>query len=97
MDQMAIRKVPEMNNRLTKLAEEAGLIHGKYSFGHLWPAHLTPEQQKFAELILTDVVDILSTYRLKVIFHDGIEYNCQHPIHAIEKHFGVNDERSKEN
>ncbi len=43
---------------------------------------------KFAELIVTDVTDILSTYRGKIIFEDGFEYNCQHPIVAIRKHFG---------
>jgi hypothetical protein len=44
--------------------------------------------EKFAELIVTDVTDILSTYRGKIIFEDGFEYNCQHPIVAIRKHFG---------
>lgn len=45
--------------------------------------------QEAAELILTEVTDILATYRMKAIFVDGIEYNCQHPIYAIRKHFGV--------
>ena len=44
---------------------------------------------RFAELILTDVLDILASYRTKVVFYDGIEHNCQHPIHAIKTHFGV--------
>jgi hypothetical protein len=47
--------------------------------------------EKFAELILTEVTDILATYRMKAIFVDGIEYNCQHPIYAIRKHFGVEE------
>jgi hypothetical protein len=45
---------------------------------------------RFLELVLTDVIDILASYRTKVVFHDGIEHNCQHPIHAIKNHFGVN-------
>lgn len=45
--------------------------------------------ERFAQLILTEVTDILSTYRAKVTFYDGIEYNCEHPITAIRKHFGV--------
>ena len=47
--------------------------------------------QKFAELILIEVTDILSTYRGKVVFTDGAEYNYEHPIIAIRKHFGVDE------
>ena len=43
----------------------------------------------FAELILIEVTDILSTYRGKMVFEDGAEYNYQHPIIAIRKHFGI--------
>jgi hypothetical protein len=46
-------------------------------------------EQKFAELILIEVTDILSTYRGKMVFEDGAEYNHEHPIIAIRKHFGV--------
>ena len=46
-------------------------------------------EEKFAELILIEVTDILSTYRGKVVFTDGAEYNYEHPIIAIRKHFGV--------
>jgi hypothetical protein len=46
---------------------------------------------KFAELILIEVTDILSTYRGKMVFEDGAEYNYEHPIIAIRKHFGVKD------
>ncbi len=48
-------------------------------------------KEKFAELILIEVTDILSTYRGKVVFEDGAEYNYQHPIIAIRKHFGVEE------
>ena len=44
---------------------------------------------KFVELILIEVTDILSTYRGKVVFTDGAEYNYEHPIIAVRKHFGV--------
>ncbi len=62
------------------------------------PAALEPNEfddmfiEKFTELVLTEVTDILSTYRLKVSFLDGIEYNCQHPIYAIQNHFGIKHE-----
>ena len=45
----------------------------------------------FAELILIEVTDILSTYRGKMVFEDGAEYNHEHPIIAIRKHFGVEE------
>ena len=48
-------------------------------------------EQKFAELILIEVTDILSTYRGKMVFEDGAEYNHEHPIIAIRKHFGVEE------
>ena len=47
------------------------------------------DTEKFAELILIEVTDILSTYRGKMVFEDGAEYNHEHPIIAIRKHFGV--------
>ena len=45
----------------------------------------------FAELILIEVTDILSTYRGKMVFEDGAEYNHEHPIIAIRKHFGAKE------
>lgn len=45
--------------------------------------------QRLVEFVVQDVVDILSTYRVKVTFYDGVEHNCQHPITVIQKHFGV--------
>lgn len=47
--------------------------------------------KKFTELILVDVTDILTTYRGKIVFEDGAEYNYEHPIIAIRKHFGVKE------
>jgi hypothetical protein len=42
-------------------------------------------------LILIEVTDILSTYRGKMVFEDGAEYNYEHPVIAIRKHFGVKE------
>ena len=70
-----------MNERIKELAEQAG-----------WDNHhskFDTRIEKFAELILIEVTDILSTYRGKVVFTDGAEYNYEHPIIAIRKHFGV--------
>ena len=72
-----------MNERIKQLAEQAG-----------WDNHhskFDTRIEKFAELILIEVTDILSTYRGKVVFEDGAEYNHEHPIIAIRKHFGVKE------
>ena len=78
-----------MNERIQQLAKQAyeDVIKNTPSF------LVTKElyEQKFAELILIEVTDILSTYRGKVMFEDGAEYNYEHPIIAIRKHFGVEE------
>jgi hypothetical protein len=66
-----------MNKRIRELAEQ---VYGTQA---------TEQEIKFAELILIEVTDILSTYRGKMVFEDGAEYNYEHPIIAIRKHFGV--------
>lgn len=48
-------------------------------------------KEKFAELILTDVIDILSGYRGKVIWKNEEEMH-QNPIYVIQKHFGVKND-----
>ena len=73
-----------MNQRIRELAEQA-----EFSEKDL---HIQGDNfQKFAELILIEVTDILSTYRGKMVFEDGAEYNYEHPIIAIRKHFGVEE------
>ena len=78
-----------MNERIKLLAKQAyeDVIKNTPSF------LVTKElyEQKFAELILIEVTDILSTYRGKMVFEDGAEYNHEHPIIAIRKHFGVEE------
>ena len=73
-----------MNERFKELAKQA-----EFSEKDL---HIQGDNfQKFAELILIEVTDILSTYRGKMVFEDGAEYNYEHPIIAIRKHFGVEE------
>lgn len=69
-----------MNERIRELAEQST---DKWVGGEFF------DREKFAELIVVDVIDILSTYRNRIIFEDGFEYNCKHPIQAIKEHFGV--------
>ena len=75
-----------MNERIQSLAEQATTyIDPSANDGVCWDF----DKEKFAELILIEVTDILSTYRGKVVFEDGAEYNYEHPIIAIRKYFGV--------
>ena len=77
-----------MNERIKLLAEQATTyIDPSANDGVCWDF----DKEKFAELILIEVTDILSTYRGKVVFEDGAEYNHEHPIIAIRKHFGVKE------
>ena len=77
-----------MNERIKELAEQATTyIDPSANDGVCWNF----DKEKFAELILIEVTDILSTYRGKVVFEDGAEYNYEHPIIAIRKHFGVEE------
>ena len=73
-----------MNERFKQLWEQAA----KTTQGDSWEEQ-TKFMERYAELILIEVTDILSTYRGKVVFTDGAEYNYEHPIIAIRKHFGV--------
>ena len=75
-----------MNERIKELEKQcwSHRVNGRLVDGQL---HF--DTQKFAELILLEVTDILSTYRGKIVFEDGAEYNYEHPIIAIRKHFGV--------
>ena len=79
-----------MNERIKQLAEQAGFQYIKDE-GIGWAGNYNASLPKFAELILIEVTDILSTYRGKVMFTDGAEYNYEHPIIAIRKHFGVKE------
>ena len=77
-----------MNERIKELAEQATTyVDPSANDGVCWDF----DKEKFAELILIEVTDILSTYRGKVVFTDGAEYNYEHPIIAIRKHFGVDE------
>ena len=84
-----------MNERIKSLIERAEYQAKKQSGYEDWEVYVPPDSQvvfeKFAELILIEVTDILSTYRGKMVFEDGAEYNYEHPIIAIRKHFGVEE------
>jgi hypothetical protein len=77
-----------MNKRLQELGGDANDYADEF-WERKCPEWHQFYTEKFARLILTEVTDILSTYRGKIIFVDGFEYNCDHPIVAIRKHFGV--------
>ena len=84
-----------MNERIKLLAEQA-TIKTSYQY-QTWGDRIATghkeqfDKEKFAQLILLEVTDILMSYRGKVVFEDGAEYNYEHPIIAIRKHFGVRE------
>ena len=81
-----------MNDRIQKLIEQATSIVESPKNAYGWgSSYAYFDKEKFAELILIEVTDILSTYRGKMVFEDGAEYNYEHPIIAIRKHFGVEE------
>jgi hypothetical protein len=71
-----------MNKRIRELAEQAGYTKDMFGVGH-WDM---PECQKFAELIVTECIDIISPYTVRMS-RPGEEY--LHPIQEIKQHFGV--------
>ena len=80
-----------MNERIEKLANVWANLRAKDDRLGITYTFSEKALEKFAELILIEVTDILSTYRGKVVFEDGAEYNYEHPIIAIRKHFGVEE------
>ena len=80
-----------MNNHIEKLLGQALDQAVPETWTTLSHEQITKLSQVFAELILIEVTDILSTYRGKMVFEDGAEYNYEHPIIAIRKHFGVEE------
>ena len=78
-----------MNNHIEKLLGQALDQAVPETWTTLSHEQITKLSEVFAELILIEVTDILSTYRGKMVFEDGAEYNHEHPIIAIRKHFGV--------
>ena len=80
-----------MNEHIKKLFDKALDQAVPETWTTLSHEQITKLSEVFAELILIEVTDILSTYRGKMVFEDGAEYNYEHPIIAIRKHFGVEE------
>ena len=75
-----------MNERLKQLAIESKLIAPEYNgFDH---TRLSISQQKFAELIVQECIDIIAPYTVRMS-RPGEEY--LHPISEIKKNFGVGE------
>ena len=74
-----------MNERIRELWTQAG---GHYNSGnqHTWPEYIIDDPEKFAELLIQDLIDIISPYTIRMS-RPGEEY--LHPIQEIKKHFGV--------
>lgn len=87
-----------MNARIKELAREAGIVNRKFSFGQWWETDLTTEQKKFAELIVRECIDKITTYDL-VPGHSA-KWEDIYDIHTrllqdlgeeLKEHFGVEE------
>jgi hypothetical protein len=77
----------EMNKRIKELAQQAddyATEKCRDGFSNYNSAY----DNKFAELIIQDCVDILSGYHGKVIWKNE-ETGHNHPIFVIQDHFGL--------
>jgi hypothetical protein len=75
-----------MNERIRQLAIESKLIAPEYNgFDH---TRLSISQQRFAELIVQECIDIIAPYTVRMS-RPGEEY--LHPILEIKQHFGVEE------
>ena len=84
-----------MNERIKLLAEQAGIVNRKFSFGQWWETDLTTEQKKFAELIVRECAELCTDqYHLgDAGTGDGFgitaaDTRCSE---LIKKHFGVEE------
>ena len=77
-----------MNERIQQLAEQAdNFADNKIQMpGEYHPDWHDVRDEKLAELIVQDCIDIISPYTVKMS-RPGEEY--LHPITEIKKHFGV--------
>ena len=73
-----------MNERIKQLAIQAKLISAEPN--GFDPTRLSMSQQKFAELIVQECIDIIAPYSVRMS-RPGEEY--LHPIQEIKEHFGV--------
>ena len=92
-----------MNNKIRKLAEQAGILIDDYKDDNGTPVELirharidTKEFEKFAELIVRECASILrdSDFRLEA-YERGADDNCDvgamFGAEAIEEHFGIKE------
>jgi len=75
-----------MNYRIKELAIEANLISSESN--GFDQTRLSKAQQKFAELIVQECIDIIAPYTVRMS-RPGEEY--LHPILEIKQHFGVEE------
>jgi hypothetical protein len=73
-----------MNERIGKLAEQAGLLGPSSRIGN---AHEATE--KFAELIVRECIDIAGKEDFDVMMKEG--YPCSQTAKKIREHFGVEE------
>ena len=83
-----------MNERIKQLAEQAGIVNRKFSFGQWWETDLTPEQKKFVELIVRECLALtLGKDRRQLLDKGDLNgaHLVQRDIIQVIKHFGVEE------
>jgi hypothetical protein len=85
-----------MNERIKELAEQAGVFAGDFAGAGIYSIHNKDEVEKFAELIVRECIDKITTYDL-VPGHSA-KWEDIYDIHArllqdlgeeLKEHFGV--------
>lgn len=79
-----------MNNKIKKLAEEAGfMLWGEETWNPGdaidWSARYDTELEKFADLIVKECSDVAH----KCILEDGSDFPLKSVAYRIKEHFGV--------
>ncbi len=72
-----------MNERIKQLASHCGFnTDAMYAGG--FPNDHTIALEDFAKLVITDCIDLISPYLVRME-----NYDSGHPIRDIQKHFGI--------
>ena len=76
-----------MNERIKKLAEQAGYLPDMFGIGH-WDM---PECKKFAELIVQECIQAIQNEGQIYEHLDAGEFQANNFSQAVKQHFGVEE------
>ena len=76
-----------MNQRIKKLAEQAGYLPDMFGIGH-WDM---PECKKFAQLIVQECIQAIQNEGQTYEHLDAGEFQANNFSQAVKQHFGVEE------